>query len=238
MTFLSVVVHCMSSPPHPLLRRTNQGAMSDNNASHADTNEALNSARRAAEPMESFKAWHGSRRGEVAVCNNTVTGSYLSQAASERIVHIYPLSGHAQLITVSVEYNGNTKKTIRTMTHPDGSQTITTRVEEIDEEIDEEGTSEWPACKSSEGSNISCRSVAEQSLDDVELNDDDMRLDRDFKRSEEVVALVNVKPSQFAIATRIMTPHPSKQSKGGEGTGEENSVGSSCHQSDTFDELD
>jgi hypothetical protein len=81
------------------------------------------------------------------------------------------------------------------MTHPDGSQTITTRVEEIDEDIDEEGTSEWPACKSSDGSVGSCRPVAEQNLDDVKLNDDDMRLDRDFKRSEEVVALANLKPN-------------------------------------------
>ena len=42
-----------------------------------------------------------------------------------------------ETITVHVEYNGNEKKTIKTLTHPDGSQTITTTIEELSPENDE-----------------------------------------------------------------------------------------------------
>jgi hypothetical protein len=40
-------------------------------------------------------------------------------------------AGPASLITVSLEYSGTQKRIIKTVTHPDGSKTITTTIEEL-----------------------------------------------------------------------------------------------------------
>jgi hypothetical protein len=47
----------------------------------------------------------------------------------------------ASMITVSLEYSGSQKRIIKTVTHPDGSKTITTTVEELTD-VSSEGSSD------------------------------------------------------------------------------------------------
>ncbi|GKY90953.1 hypothetical protein MPSEU_000068100 [Mayamaea pseudoterrestris] len=113
---------------------------------------------------------------EAAISNSYRGGA--SHVPSERIVNIQPLDADVEKITVTVEYSGNEKKTIKVLTHPDGSQTITTTLEEIDDDA-----TNCDECEYSIGG--SCLSYLDGNPEDVSLDEEVIQLRELYHRSEQ-----------------------------------------------------
>jgi hypothetical protein len=77
------------------------------------------------------------------------------------------------MITVEVEYSGREKKTTKTLTHPDGSQTITTTIEELsDEEDTEEETQEQKSKQKNTHTVMSTKTAKKPTSAPTQENDD------------------------------------------------------------------
>lgn len=192
MTFLAIVVVCVPAPPTPLVRRTNCDYRPED-SSTIDTigpTDVFRSKHPVLDPKSIHMVHQRGPNHRVVggdECDHTANDSYYntaSHAASERIVRIQPLQAsreqeEAALITVTVEYIGNEKKTVKTLTHPDGSQTITTTIEEIeDDDAYENDTGCGSVGYESDGGTRS-----EGSLEDVRLDEEVMRLTQNYSRT-------------------------------------------------------
>jgi hypothetical protein len=213
MTFLSMIVLCVPAPPTPLLRRAEVYRPEDSSTLDSiggPNMDVFHSKHSVLESKSIHMVQQEQQRGHSAAparveeCDDDTTNddSYYntaSHAASERIVRIQPLrqqayhhpaSKEAAMITVSVEYVGKEKRTVKTLTHPDGSQTITTTIEEIsvddndDEDYDDETQT---GCGSvyyeSEEDDSGARS--EEDLEDVRLDEDVIRLAQNYSQTSQ-----------------------------------------------------
>ena len=183
MVALCVIVNCVPAPEGPLLVRVENSRFLPEDSSTLSEHfppKVFRSKVPVLEP-KSLRMVHqqGSTRRPPMECDYTATDSYLgavSHAPSEKIVRIEPIQEEvAELITVTIEYTDHEKKTTKTLTHPDGSQTITTTIEEIEDDATNCNDDEY----TDEGS---CSlAMDNEMLDDVALDEEVMRLTDNYR---------------------------------------------------------
>lgn len=163
MVILSILVLLMPPPPHPLFARFRAtDETHKNDSAQISSIASITRERNSILDSSSLKMVKDGQRNQPEVFypgddedGNTAFESHEgdhdhNSSPPERIIRINPVPPPqpAELITVAVEYNGNEKKIIKTLTHPDGSKTITTTIEELVddntamEEVDLEDSSE------------------------------------------------------------------------------------------------
>lgn len=172
---LTVVTFLMPAPAHPLVMRyfpPGQEMKLSTLSRRLDQ-----SSRRVLEPGSLMVV--GAEPLARSEDEETANESYIGDPP-ERILKIRPFGTsslvadasekEAELITVAVEFVGNEKRTIKTLTHPDGSKTITTTIEELsDHDEEEEDVEQEPE--------------TESELEEIGLLDDEMTVSSSIAES-------------------------------------------------------
>lgn len=189
---MSVLIFLMPCPPHPLFGHYRPGrtaARPNRDDSTAEdsalpvvpvihTSQQLNKKKKRF--LVDPRSLHLLKRKDAAKkvadeCTAADSHPVGRSEHAERIIRIDPLphsasEDEAELITVTVEYSSREKRIVKTVTHPDGSKTITTTIEELDDDdYFEDQESGSVAISEYDNSDDAKREAREEELDDVPI---------------------------------------------------------------------